>query len=290
MSQPPYRSNCLNHSNSFKAENLHTEPDADVLCSINETGVATITLNRVNKHNAFDATIIRTLLEYLYQLKAQPTLRALILKANGKHFSAGADLQWMKSMVDKPLEENQADALQLAELLYELDNFSVPSIVYVQGSAFGGALGLICCCDIAIADKTAQFCLSEVKLGLIPATIGPYVCRTIGQRQARRYMLTAERFNVETAHQLNVIHEITTTQEEASELVTTLTSHILGNSPNAMVQVKKLCQLCESHSIDEELINTTSELIAEIRISPEGQEGLKAFFAKRPPAWSIDNE
>lgn len=271
-------------------ENLHAEPNADILCSITKAGIATVTLNRANKRNAFDASLIHTLLGYLYQLKRREDIRVLVLNANGKHFSAGADLNWMKSMAGKTVEENHTDALQLANLLFELDNFPTPTIVNVQGSAFGGALGLICCCDIAIATTDAQFCLSEVRLGLIPATIGPYVCRTIGQRQARRYMLTAERFDAITAQQLGIIHEVENTEDEAKKILSLLITQILSNSPQALTQAKSLCQLCDNQKIDSELKQKTSTLIADIRVSPEGQEGLEAFFAKRPPAWSTTHE
>jgi len=286
MSQHQYGTS----QNSQQTETLHIKPDANVLCTISKAGIANITLNRTSKHNAFDADMINTLLGFLSQLKQRHIIRGLILSANGKHFSAGADLQWMKSMASKTVDENKSDALKLAELLFKLDNFPAPTIAHVHGSAFGGALGLICCCDIAISDSEALFCLSEVKLGLIPATIGPYMCRTIGQRQARRYMLTAECFDADTAHQLGIIHKMTNTPKEARELLSQLTNQLLNNSPAALAQAKKLCQLCDSHNIDSELKKKTSALIADIRVSPEGQEGLEAFFTKRPPAWSIKNE
>ena len=286
MSQHQYGTS----QNSKQTETLHIKPDANVLCTISKAGIANITLNRTSKHNAFDADMINTLLGFLSQLKQRHIIRGLILSANGKHFSAGADLQWMKSMASKTVDENKSDALKLAELLFKLDNFPAPTIAHVHGSAFGGALGLICCCDIAISDSEALFCLSEVKLGLIPATIGPYMCRTIGQRQARRYMLTAECFDADTAHQLGIIHKMTNSPKEARELLSQLTNQLLNNSPAALAQAKKLCQLCDSHNIDSELKKKTSALIADIRVSPEGQEGLEAFFTKRPPAWSIKNE
>ncbi|MCW8329300.1 enoyl-CoA hydratase-related protein [Photobacterium sp. SDRW27] len=287
----PTESQCSGLRNqNTDTENLHTSPEDDVLCTVTKSGIATLALNRINKHNAFDANVIQTLNRYLLQLKQRADIRVLILTANGKHFSAGADLNWMKSMAEKSVDENHEDATRLANLLSELDNFPTPTIAHIHGSAFGGALGLICCCDIAIATAEAQFCLSEVRLGLIPATIGPYVCRTIGQRQARRYMLTAERFDSSTAQQLGIIHEVRIRYEETQQLLTHFISQLLSNSPQALTQAKALCQLCDNHKIDTELKDTTSSLIAEIRVSPHGQEGLKAFFDKRPPAWSAKHE
>lgn len=272
-----------NQARDRDPEHLHCTPDAEVQCSISELGVATLTLNRINKHNAFNAEIIQGLLGYLRKLKHQPGLRVLVLAANGKHFSAGADLEWMMSMAEHSVKENRADALELASLLYELDTFPAPTIAQIQGSAFGGALGLICCCDIAIASPDARFCLSEVRIGLLPATIGPYVCRAIGQRQARRYMLTAESMDAATAQQLGLLHEIS---EQPGTRVEERVALLLENSPQSLAQTKLLCQLCDQHEIDPALMKKTSKLIADIRVSPEGQEGLAAFFARRPPAWS----
>lgn len=264
-------------------EHLHCTPDAEVQCTIAESGIATLTLNRVSKHNAFNAEIIQSLLGYLRKLKHHSKLRVLVLTAKGKHFSAGADLAWMMSMAEHSVKANRDDALELASLLYELDTFPVPTVAHVQGSAFGGALGLICCCDIAIASPDARFCLSEVRIGLLPATIGPYVCRAIGQRQARRYMLTAESIDATTAQHLGLLHEVSDT---ASIRMETVIAQLLENSPQSLAQTKLLCQLCDQHEINPALMKKTSKLIADIRVSPEGQEGLAAFFARRPPAWS----
>jgi len=274
----------------LQGDNLHVRPDDEVLCTVTKSGIATLVLNRVSKHNAFDSNVIRELSRYLILLKQRTDIRVLILTANGQHFSAGADLNWMKSMAEKSVEENHADAAQLASLLSELDNFPSPTIVHIHGSAYGGALGLICCCDIAIASIEAQFCLSEVRLGLIPATISPYVCRTIGQRQARRYMLTAERFDATTAQQLGIIHEVRNRRDETEQFLSHLIDQLLNNSPQALTQAKALCQLCDNHKIDTDLKDITSSLIADIRVSPHGQEGLKAYFAKRPPAWSAKHD
>lgn len=161
-----------------------------LLLEKDSNGVAWLSLNRPEKHNAFNDELIASLIETLEQLEQDDSLRALVLTAQGEHFSAGADLGWMQSMATKTESENLQDAQQLAMLLHKLDTFSKPTIAMVHGAAFGGALGLICCCDIAIGTPESRFCLSEAKLGLLPATIGPYVIRAIGQRQSRRYFLT----------------------------------------------------------------------------------------------------
>ncbi|MCK6263415.1 enoyl-CoA hydratase-related protein [Vibrio sp. ZSDE26] len=261
-------------------------------------GVATLTLNRVDKHNAFDDELIKQLNKQLKKLARLPSLRSLILRANGRFFSSGADLNWMQSMADQSASENKLDADNLALLMQRLDNFPRPTIAVIEGDAFGGAIGLICCCDIAIATENAQFCFSEVKRGLVPATIAPYVCRTIGSRQARRYMLTAEKFNAMTAYQMDMLHFVVESsfvhqhehQNREHNLrldaqVQSVIHMLLSNSPNALKETKTLCLRCDKSPIDQELIDYTSQLIADIRISKQGQEGVRAFFAKRPPAW-----
>ncbi|KHT64294.1 gamma-carboxygeranoyl-CoA hydratase [Photobacterium gaetbulicola] len=274
--------------NSHGANLQPSPPDLGsdaVLFAIDEKGVATMTLNRPEKNNAFDSQCISTMLSILLQLKANPQVRALVLRATGSHFSAGADLNWMKSLAQFSMEENIKDAEKLAELLYQLDTLPVPTIALIQGAAFGGALGLICCCDIAIASKDARFCLSEVKLGLAPATIGPYVCRAMGQRQARRYMLTAELISAAQAKDLNIVHTLATGAQQLDQILEGFIRQFVANSPNAIREAKSLCHLCESPIIDYPLRQKTSEIIAQLRVSPEGQEGLSAFLEKRQPNW-----
>ena len=253
-------------------------------CHIDSRGVATLTLNRIDKHNAFNAEVIEALIESIESLAHDESVRCLVLQGNGKHFSAGADLAWMKSMASKTEQENRQDASRLAFLMQCLDNFPHPTLALVHGCAFGGALGLICCCDIALADDSALFCLSEVKLGLVPATIGPYVNRSIGARQSRRYMLTAERFDAVQALHMGLIHEVVSS-EQVSERREHILSHLLVNSPVAMTKAKLLIQQCESKPLAHELIDYTSELIAKVRVSEQGQEGLSAFFEKRSASW-----
>ncbi|EGQ8447108.1 gamma-carboxygeranoyl-CoA hydratase [Vibrio alginolyticus] len=256
----------------------------DVLWHVDDNGVATITLNRAAKHNAFDACTIDLLIHRLDYLALRTDVRCLVLRSNGKHFSSGADLNWMQSMADSTRQDNFVDAQNLARLMETLDSFPQPTIAVVQGSAYGGALGLICCSDIAIASQSAKFCLSEVKLGLVPATIAPYVMRAMGNRQARRYILSGEVISAEDAERFGIVHEV----KEAKQLenaVDSVIKTLLLNSPDAMRKAKTLCHQCHQNPIDQQLIHYTSKLIADIRVSPQGQDGLQAFLEKRNPSW-----
>ncbi|CAE6922753.1 COG1024 Enoyl-CoA hydratase carnithine racemase [Vibrio sp. B1REV9] len=256
----------------------------EVLWSVNKFGVATLTLNRTEKHNAFDACMIDLLIHRLDYLALRTDVRCLILKGNGKHFSSGADLNWMKSMANSTRKQNLEDAQNLARLMHTLDAFPQPTIGIVQGSAFGGALGLVCCCDIAIAANDAKFCLSEVKLGLVPATISPYVMRAMGNRQARRFILSAEVIDAADAKNYGIVHEVHP-HEHIDHVLENLIDTLLLNSPDAMRKAKALCQQCHQNPIDEQLTQYTSQLIADIRVSPQGQDGLQAFLEKRSPCW-----
>lgn len=245
-------------------------------------GVAELILDRAEVHNAFDEVMISEMISVLSYFAEHKQCQVLVLKANGKNFSAGADLNWMRKQAKMDFEQNLNDAKALAKLMQDLDTFPKPTIALVQGAAFGGALGLICACDIAIATTRASFCLSEVKLGLIPAVISPYVARAMGIRASRRYMLTAERFSAETALKLNVIHEISDDLDAAAK---PMIDALLANSPQGMAWVKTLLSHLEDGVIDQKTIDYTSERIARIRVSTEGQEGLNAFFEKRLPNW-----
>ena len=263
---------------------LNNKLDTDfqyLSCALN-SGVGEMVLNRADKHNAFDEVMIREMIAALNHFASNDDCQVLVLKANGKNFSAGADLNWMRKQAKMDFEQNLADANELATLMHTLDKFPKPTIALVQGAAFGGALGLICASDIAIANELASFCLSEVKLGLIPAVISPYVVRAMGQRASRRYMLTAERFNADTALKLNVIHEIADDLDVAAAPIITA---LLSNSPQGMAWVKTLLSRLEDGVIDDDTVHYTSERIARIRVSNEGQEGLNAFFDKRSPDW-----
>ena len=253
-----------------------------VECKLNQ-GVAELILNRVEKHNAFDEVMINEMITVIEAFAKNDHCNMLIVRANGKNFSAGADLNWMRKQAKMNVEQNLLDANELAKLMHVLDKFPKPTIALINGAAFGGALGLICCCDIAIANERASFCLSEVKLGLIPAVISPYVVRAMGNRQARRYMLTAERFSAAVALTHQVIHEINDDLDGAAQ---PFIDAFNANSPQGMAWVKTLVSHLEDGVIDDATLAHTSELIARIRVSDEGQEGLNAFFEKRTPSWN----
>jgi methylglutaconyl-CoA hydratase len=249
-----------------------------------KNGVRWLWLNRPELGNAFDDRVIKRLSDEIVQAVNANDVRMLVLSGRGKHFSAGADFNWMQRMVNLSFEENTEDALQLARLMRQIHDCPKPTIAAVSGAAYGGALGLICACDLAIAATNSAFCLSEVKLGLIPAVISPYVIAAMGRRAAMRYMLTAEVFNAPTARELNVVHEIV----EPDALYATVESWAatLGkNGPRALAEVKKLVRDVSGRRIDDDLAELTAERIARIRVSPEGQEGLRAFLEKRTPHW-----
>ena len=250
-------------------------------------GIAELTINRSEKHNSFDHPLIRALTKKLQDIENDTNIRVLILSAEGQTFSAGADLTWMKNIAGYTMYENIADASDLAELMVTLNRLPKPTIAKVQGPAYGGGIGLVACCDIAIASSNSHFCFSEVKLGLIPAIISPYVIGAIGKRQARRYMLSAEEINAEKALQIGLIH-IVTTAEDLHEECMTYANRLLQNGPMAMAAIKKLIARVAFQPISEELIQETTERIAEIRVSPEGRKGIAAFLDKRNPDWTED--
>ncbi len=249
--------------------------------------VGVLRLNRPELHNAFGDLMIAELIQALDALAAMPGLRLLLLESTGKNFSAGADLNWMRAMAQKDYQQNLTDAGALALLMQKLNSFPLPVIALVQGAAFGGAVGLVACCDMAIATPKASFCLSEVKIGLIPAVISPYVVRAIGERASRRFFTTAERFDAQTALQLGLVSEIAGTEEQADlrAKAQPLIDAIIANSPQAVVAAKALVAYVADAPLSPDTIAETSRRIAAIRVSPEGQEGLTAFLDKRTPAW-----
>ncbi len=206
---------------------------SDILYEVDKRGVATVTLNRPHKHNAFDDVLIKELTGLFKRAGDDNQVRVLVLAANGKSFCAGADANWMKRMAGYSFEENVADARALATMLHTLNTLPKPTVAKVQGAAFGGAVGLIACCDMAIGSKMSKFCLSEVKLGLIPATIAPYVIDAIGKRTARRYFTTAEVFSARRARRLGLLSEAVT-EEELDSTVEELIEQLLKNSPDAV--------------------------------------------------------
>ncbi|MCP5367325.1 MAG: enoyl-CoA hydratase/isomerase family protein [Hyphomicrobiales bacterium] len=253
--------------------------------TLDDAGTAWVTLNRPDVHNAFDDVLIGGLAAEFMALNDRPGVRAVVLRAAGKSFSAGGDLDWMRRMADYSFDENVMDANALAGMMQALNTLSKPTIAMVQGAAFGGGVGLVACCDIAVAAEDAVFCLSEVKLGLVPATIAPYVISAIGPRQARRYFQTAERFDAATAKRIGLVHEVVPAGELRGAV-----DHFLGvlrgNGPGAMAASKDLVFAVAGRPVTEEVLADTAERIAAARASAEGREGTSAFLQKRKPSWA----
>ena len=248
-------------------------------------GRATVTLNRPDVHNAFDDKLIALLTRELDALDRNPTVGVVVLAAAGKSFCAGADLKWMRRMAEYSEAENQADAEALAALMKTLNRLSKPTVAEVQGAAYGGGVGLICCCDIAIASEAAQFSISEVKLGLIPSVISPYVVVVIGERQARRYALGAETFDAIEAKRIGLVHEVTAA-EDLQAAVDAMVEALLANGPAAMTETKDQIAGVANRPVDDRLIAAAAARIARIRVSDEGREGVAAFLEKRKPGWA----
>ncbi|WP_429170182.1 enoyl-CoA hydratase-related protein [Aeromonas rivipollensis] len=253
-----------------------------------------LVLARPARHNALDADLMQELIDCLDDLAhrhGQPLAErphVLLLRAEGRHFCAGADLNWMRNQLNgdfdpSSFEKNREDARVLARLMQALDELPFPTVALVQGAAYGGALGLLCACDIVLASDDARFCLSEVSLGLVPAVISPYVVRAMGMRQARRYMLSAEPFDAITACRLNVAHRLCAPEKLLSE-GRALGMRLCRNGPQAMKETKRLLAAIE-HQPGHQHEEITVETIARVRVGLEAQEGMQAFFDKRPPNW-----
>ena len=250
-----------------------------------EGPVARLSLNRPELSNAFNDHLISDLTALLQKLDADDSVRVVVLSGQGKHFCAGADLNWMRSMASYSEEDNRADAARLALLMRTLNDLSKPTIARCQGAAFGGGVGLLACCDMVVASDQSLFCLSEVRLGLTPATISPFVIDAIGARQARRYFQTAERFDSARARELGLVSEIAT-DDSLDTVVDGLVRHLLSGGPVAQKDAKQLIADV-SHSTDQDACrDMTIDMIARQRVSPEGQDGLSAFLNKQKPGWT----
>lgn len=258
---------------------------SETILSEIDNGIGIITLNRPERHNAFDDVLIKELSATLADMNADPAVRVVVLSSTGKSFCAGADLNWMKRAAGYGPEESQRDAAGLAGLLRTLNEMRKPTIARVQGPAYGGGVGLVAACDIAIATFDAQFALTEVKLGIIPAVISPYVLTAIGERKARRYMLTAERFSAAEAYRLGLVHEIVPGHEELDEAVGEIVDALLDNSPEAIGACKDLIKAVANRPINDEVVADTAARIARARASEDGREGMAAFLEKRKPSW-----
>ena len=246
--------------------------------------VARVMLDRPEVRNAFNDALIAELAETFGRLGADPALRVVVLGGEGKAFCAGADLAWMREMAGYSWDQNRADAGKLADMLWAVYSCPLPVVGRIQGDCYAGGVGLAAVCDIVVAAEGVTFCLSEARLGLLPATIAPYVIRALGEQAARRYFVTAERFDAAVAHRLGCVHELTAPEAldgKVDEIVATL----VANGPMAVKACKRLVQDVAHRPISDELRADTARRIADIRASAEGREGVQSFLNKRPPSW-----
>jgi methylglutaconyl-CoA hydratase len=249
-------------------------------------GIATIWMNRTELHNAFDGVLIEELTRACLTMEADPAIRLVVLAGRGKSFSAGADLNWMKRAAAYTGEENLRDARALANMLRTLSGLSKPTVARVHGAALGGGMGLAAACDICIASGNASFATSEVKFGIIPATISPYVIRAIGERQARRYFLSAERISAGCALELGLAHEVVE-PEQLDAKVAEVAAALLAGGPLAQKAAKEMIGAVANRPLTEELVEDTAQRISRLRCSDEAREGLGAFLEKRQPNWNL---
>lgn len=256
------------------------------LLNLRDGAVARLRLNRPELHNAFDATLIAALTGALDAVGRDPDVRVVVIEGEGASFSAGADLNWMRGMAIASEDENRRDALALARLMRTLHELPKPTIARVHGAAFGGGVGLVACCDIAIASSNAKFGLTESRLGLLPAVISPYVIDAIGSRQARRWFATAEMFDAATAMRIGLIHEVCEDEPALDAAVRRQVDLLLMAGPVASAQAKRLVRNVAAHTDRDRHDTDNAALIARLRVSDEGQEGLSAFLEKRSPRWA----
>ncbi len=247
--------------------------------------IGIVTLNRPEKHNAFDDALIADLTTELRKLDANPDVRVVVLSGAGKSFSAGADLNWMKRMATYSQEENFRDAMALGTLMRTLHDLSKPTVARVHGPAYGGGVGLVACCDIAVASTDAAFALTEVRIGLIPAVISPYVVAAMGERMARRYFLTGARFDASEAYRIGFVHELVASAEFLDERIASIVDALLASGPVAQTEAKRLIDAVAGRPLSDAMVADTAQRIARLRTSAEGQDGLGAFLEKRSPGW-----
>lgn len=252
-----------------------------------DNSVGILTLNKADRHNAFDETLVNEITSGLLELEANPRVRVIVISSTGRSFCAGVDLNWMKRSASSSSQENLRDARHMGRLMATLNGLSKPSIARVQGPAYGGGVGLIAACDIAVASYDAQFALTEVKLGILPAVICPFVLAAIGPRYCRRYMLTAERFSAAEAYRIGLVHEIVPGEEQLDEAIGEIIDSLLKNGPNALSECKTLIRAISGRPIDEAIIEDCAQRITRVRSTAEGKEGLTAFLEKRKPDWAL---
>lgn len=254
---------------------------------LKDNHLASIWLNRPKLHNAFNAQVIAELHHCLTSIAQDDSIRMVILGGRGKNFSAGADLNWMKQAGEASIEDNEQDALKLAQMLHTLATLNKPTLARVHGAALGGGMGLASACDICVASANAQFATSEVRLGLAASTISPYVIRAIGARQAGRYFLTAERINATRAYELGLVHEVCADNKALDDIIAQITKAILLGAPNAQYASKQLIAMVNYQAIDATLLTKTATHIAHLRAGNEAKGGLEAFLNKQSAPWVV---
>ena len=262
---------------------------SDSLAIERQGPIGLVTMNRPERHNAFDDALITELTDAFRSMEAEDSIRIVVLSGTGKSFSAGADLNWMKRMASYGYEDNLKDANALAQMLKTLDRMAKPTVARVHGPAYAGGVGLVAACDIAIGSQAAEFCLTEVKLGLSPATISPYVVRAMGERLARRYFLTGEVIDAGEAYRLRLLSDVSTI-EELDGTINALLGQLVVGGRDAHARIKDLVRAVATGKVDDAMIADTAKRIAEIRVSPEGREGIASFLEKRKPSWVKDFE
>lgn len=252
-----------------------------------DQSVGILTLNRPDRHNALDDTLIDEIPRGLLELAINPGVRCIVLSSTGKTFCAGADINWLKHSTSDSPDDLAEEAHRLARVFTTLHELSKPTIARVQGPAYGGAVGLIAACDIAVATYDVQFALTDVKLGQVPAIVSPYVIEAIGARHARRYMLTAERFSAAEAYRLGLVHEVVPGDEQLDEAIAELIDSLMKNGPDAQAECKALLRAIAGQPIDTATRVETETCLTRVRLSDEGREGLAAFVEKRTPNWIV---
>lgn len=258
---------------------------SELILVTKEQRIATITLNRPDKRNAMNGNMIQALLQTLQHLQSDHDIRVLIIKGAGEHFCAGADITWMQTVSSGSYEKNYDDAQALSDLMFQLYTFPRPTIVLAHGAIMGGGLGLLAACDIALVSQNAVFSFSEVKIGITPSTISPYVLAAIGERAAHYYFLTGEKFDAQDAHRIGLAHRVIEDSlllQKGQEIA----EQLLKNSPNALMAAKQLIRSVAHEKISDKLAQKTAEHLSNLRSSNEAQEGLRAFMEKRLPSWS----
>lgn len=285
MASPTTESTSIGAASEKPRNDSHGDND-DALRIRHDGVVLRIELNRPAVRNAFNSALIADLMRAFADAAQSERTRVVVLSAQGSAFCAGADLAWMRGMAENTWEENRADAQALADMLWTVYSCPLPVVARIQGDCYAGGVGLVAVCDVRIAARSAQFCLSEAKLGLLPATIGPYVVRAMGASAAGRYFVSAERFDAERAAAIGLVHEVVEAQQ-LDATVQDIVEAIAANGPDAVKACKKLVRDVAGQDITPALRADTAQRIADIRASAEGREGVLAFLQKRPPSWRL---